>query len=351
MTMHDRGLHDFLQQARTIRASGSPFVAALLEAGHRQLAAAPQTAALVAEWPGDRASAALAMRFNGALHALSRGGRSPELRGLYDHEHQDFDGAIGAILAAEDDFIAAWMRDPPQTNEVGRAAAIMAALLVARDAIDASFAMLELGSSAGLNLNLAHYDYDIGGQAAGVAGSPVMIRPEWTGAAPPEGVVRISGARGVDLRPLDMADDAARERLMAFAWTDEPARAARLEQAIGIARTHPPRIDRAAIIDWLPARLAEPQPEGEWRVIFHSMVLQYLPPAERDAIAAIIGDAGARADNARPLAWIGYEWTECRSEVRLMLTCWPGGTTRHLATCHPYGAWIHWHGDMGRRDA
>ncbi|WP_244647034.1 DUF2332 family protein, partial [Sphingomonas sp. CFBP 8760] len=60
------------------------------------------------------------------------------------------------------------------------------------------------------------------------------------------------------------------------------------------------------------------------------------------AIVAAIHRAGTRADPSRPLAWIGFEWTECRREVRLMLTCWPDGTTHHLATCHPYGQWIKW---------
>jgi hypothetical protein len=73
------------------------------------------------------------------------------------------------------------------------------------------------------------------------------------------------------------------------------------------------------------------------------MVLQYLEPAQRTAIVAQIRAAGDRADPTRPFAWIGFEWTPCRTEVRLMLTCWPDGTDRHLATCHPYGEWIEWH--------
>ena len=45
----------------------------------------------------------------------------------------------------------------------------------------------------------------------------------------------------------------------------------------------------------------------------------------------------------RPLAWVSFEWTANRSEVQLWLTMWPSGEARHLATCHPYGAWIEWH--------
>jgi hypothetical protein len=331
------------RQAVVLRSLGQPFVATLLDAGQRQLHRAPRTAALIRGWCGDAAAAGLAMRFNGALHALARADATTSLSALLRHDHDDFDGAVGAVLTEQDAFIASWMRHPPQTNEVARAGAIMAALMVAASLMDMPFALLELGSSAGLNLNLGHYRYDLGGRSIGTASSPVVVAPVWRGAPPPAAAVRIADARGVDLRPLDVADAAARERLSSFAWTDDPVRAGLLTQAIALAQSHPPAIDRDDLNRWLPRRLAMPQPAGLCRVIFHSMVLQYLDPSQRRAIVEEIRHAGRRADRTRPLAWIAFEWTECRSEVRLMLTCWPDGTSRHLATCHPYGEWIEWH--------
>lgn len=330
------------RQAMVLRSLDQPFVAALLEAGERQLHRAPQTAALIRNWPGDAAAAGLAMRFNGALHALARAEEEGELATLLRHDHDDFDGAVGTTMAERDGFIAAWMRDPPQTNEVARAGAIVAALMVAARMVDMPFTLLELGSSAGLNLNLAHYRYDLGGQRAGATGSPVFVAPAWRGAAAPSGDVRIAAARGVDLRPLDVSDPAARERLSSFAWTDDPVRAALLTQAIALAQKNRPAIDRDDLTHWLPRQLAEPQPAGLCRVVFHSMVLQYLDAQQRAKIVEHIHSAGARADPSRPLAWISFEWTDCRREVQLMLTCWPDGVRRHLATCHPYSEWIDW---------
>lgn len=330
------------RQAEVLRALGQPFVAALLDAGQRQLHRAPRTAALIRNWPGDAAAAGLAMRFNGALHALARADGGTALAALLRHEHDDVDAAVGAVIAGHDDFIVGWMRDPPQTNEVARAGAIMAALMVVATTFDLPFTLIELGSSAGLNLNLARYRYDLGGRRMGPDASPVLVAPVWQGPPPPAGAVRIAGARGVDLRPLDVTDAAACARLSAFAWTDDPDRAGRLTQAIALAQAHPPAIDRGDLTRWLPRQLAMPQPPGLCRVVFHSMVLQYLGAGQRAAIVAAIHRAGTRADPTRPLAWIGFEWTECRREVRLMLTCWPDGTTHHLATCHPYGQWIKW---------
>jgi hypothetical protein len=332
------------RQAKVARDLGSPFVAAVLEAAQRQLARAPRTATLIAEWPADPSAAALAMRLNAALHALARRGDPARLQALYAGEHDDFDGAIGAVLASEDAFIAEWMLHTPQTNEVGRAAALIAALMVAQRRFGLPFELLELGSSCGLNLNLARYAYDLGGVAAGDPDSPVHVAPRWHGPAPVAAPVDVVAARGVDLNPLDAGDGPTRERLLSFIWADQPSRARRLEQALGLAEQYRPRIDRGHAKPWLAERLAESQQEGRCRVVFHSMVLQYMTAEERAVIVGSIRSAGTRADARRPLAWISFEWTPTRSEVQLKLTCWPSGEARLLATCHAYGNWVAWRG-------
>lgn len=336
----DRG--ELWRQARVLRKLGSPFVADVLEAAQRQLGHAPSTAAMIATWPGDPSAAALAMRFNAALHAIVRQGRSPCLSALYRGEHQDYDGAIATALAAEDEFIAGWMRDTPQTNEVGRAAAIAAALIVAHRRFGLPFELLEIGSSCGLNLNLAHYAYDLGGVLAGAAASPVRIAPIWRGSPPCAGSFEVVSARGIDLNPLHAGDEKTRDRLLAYVWADQPQRAERLERALALAQRHPPHIDQGDAATWLDQRLREPQPAGRCRVLFHSMVLQYLTAADRRIALALIEQAGARASGDRPFAWISFEWTPNRDEVQLWLTTWPTGGTRHLANCHAYGNWIEW---------
>lgn len=338
----DRG--PLRRQAAAVREMGSTFVATVLEAAERQLHRAPRTAALIAAWPRDVAADALAMRFNAALHAVARGDTLPALAALYRDRAGDFDRVIGEALAVADDVIVEWMRDPPQTNEVGRTAAIMAALMVARAHHDMPCELRELGASAGLNLNLDRYAYDLGGRAVGLAGSPVRVAPEWRGPPPAVRPVEIVSARGVDLRPLDVTDAAACARLMAFIWADQHARADRLAAALAIARARPPQVDAGDIALWLPEQLAAPQPQGRCRIIVHSMALQYLDPARRHTVEAAFRAAGATATATRPLARVAFEWTPARDAVHLSLTVWPDGITHHLATCHAYGAWIDWHG-------
>lgn len=332
------------RQAVAVRAMGSDFVAMILEAGERHLWRAPRTKTLIATWSGDAAADALAMRFNTALHALALGATVPALTTLYALRTGDFDAVISEALATADTFIAAWMRDPPQTNEIGRSAAIMAALMVLRGFHDLPCDLRELGASAGLNLNLAHYAYDLGGRTVGMASSPVRIAPRWCGAPPPVRPVDIRSAKGVDLRPLDVADAATRTRLLTHVWADEPVRADRLRQAIALAQTHPPQVVQGDIVSWLPDELAAPQSADTCRVIIHSMSIQYLHRDDRQAVEYALQTAGDRATIARPLARIAYEWTEARDAVHLTLTTWPGNRTYHLATCHAYGAWIDWHG-------
>lgn len=335
---------ELARQAMVARQLGSPFVAAVLEAGQRQLHRAPRTADLIGSWSRDPSAAALAMRFNAALHALARRGEPTVLEGLYGRQHQDFDDAIGATLALHDHFIADWMQHTPQTNEVGRAAAIAAALMQVRHRFDLPFELFEIGSSCGLNLNLARYAYNLGGVKAGVDDSPVRIAPDWRGAPPAAAPIEVLRARGADLNPLDPNDPATCERLLSFIWADHPHRAVRLEQALELARQHPPALEQGDAIPWIGARLHEPQEKGVCRTVFHSMFIQYLAERDRHIIVDAIARAGARATAERPLAWIRFEWTPCRSEVQLSLTCWPSGETHLLATCHAYGEWIEWRG-------
>ena len=320
-------------------------MAAVLAAVDRNLHVAPRTDHLVTHWPGDPAAAAMAMRLNAALHRIARRGDRPALSALYRNEHDDFDGAVSEALRLHDAEISAAMAHPTQTNEVSRAAAILSALMSVPLAGTSKFDLLELGASCGLNLNLARYAYELGGLKHGDPASPVRVVPEWRGACPPSRPVEIVSACGVDLNPNDPTDPATSERMLSYVWADQKQRLQRLELALDLARVHRPRVERASAGDWLQEKLRTPQDEGVCRAIFHSMVMQYLSHEERASIVDSIRAAGEKADTSRPLAWISLEWTATRSEVRLLLTHWPDGRTLHLATCHPYGAWIDWHAD------
>lgn len=357
------GRVELLRQAATARDLDAPFVAHILEAAFRQLSRAPRISALVDGWPGDRAAGAVALRLNSGLHAIARRGDIPELTALYsmaDDTHTGagappllqpelFDRAVRSALDGCEAELLTWMAGPTQTNEVGRVAALMAALMDLGATGPHACEILELGASAGLNLNLDRYAYRLAGTRAGDPHSSVIIAPEWRGDAPKCRPVEVASSGGVDLNPLNVADPQHRERLMAFVWPGDRQRSARLSAAIDVALRFPPLVDKGIASAWLAERLKRPQPSGVRRVVFHSMVLQYMSEVERHTVTSLLMQAGSCASRDRPFAWIGLEWKSDRSEVLLTVTDWLGdgseGRTRTLARCHPYGDWIEWRGE------
>lgn len=346
-----RPRHDLLRQAIVARLMGSPFVARVLEAAFRQLDAAPRLAAKIDGWTADPAASAMALRLNSALHALARQGHRPDLTRLYRDGEGDFDHVLRGVLTLDEPFIIAWMQHPTQTNEVGRAALFMAALMQLDGGSALPVELLELGASAGLNLNLARYHHVLADIDCGETGAAVRIEPLWSGPRPAVHPLHIATARGVDLNPVDLADPAARARLLAYVWPGEVQRMRQLAAAIAIARLHPPQVEQGRAGDWLAAQLDRPQASGTRRVVLHSMVMQYLALDERRAIHMQLSRAGASATPERPLALIALEWRADRTEVTLAVTHWWGGRAEHgdgvprvVATCHPYGQWIDWRG-------
>ena len=337
-------ISELSRQSRVMRTMGTPFVADLLAAVDRQLDHAPHTARLIRSWGRTAASSAIAMRINAALHALARQGRVPLLSALYAGEHRRFDEAVALALASHDDLLVDWLHQVPQTNEVGRAAAFHAALMVLARDHGGVFDLFEIGASAGLNLNLARYAYDLGGVRTGDAHSPVHIAPAWHGSPPPNVPVVIGEARGVDLHPVDIHDPAACERLASFIFADQPERGARLENALALARRHPPHMAAGSAADWLAAQFSVPSTEERHRVVLHSMVLQYVGAEERGAIERVLARVGGEACRSRTFACIGFEWDERPERVERRLRSWPDGRDQVLAHCHPYGAWIEWIG-------
>jgi hypothetical protein len=302
----------------------------------------------LAAWSGDATEDALPLRLPGGLHNLHLTGQEARLAPIYRGEVVDqaaVDAVIGAVVADHDAALLPWLDGPPQTNEAGRSAAIMAALLwLARDGAS-RFELNEIGASAGINSMLDRFAFDLGGTRAGPADSPLRIAPEWRGPPPPEVPVAITGIRGCDRAPLDLADPAQALRLRSYVWVDQAARMARLDAAIALARGRPPRLDRADAGDWVGCRLIAPQEAETTRVLFHSIVWQYLPEATRAAITAGIEAAGARASARRRLAWVRLETNRATLRHELTVRAWPGdGEPVLLGTAHPHGNWVEWFG-------
>ncbi|MBC2779006.1 DUF2332 domain-containing protein [Parasphingopyxis marina] len=333
----------FRQQAEFCRTMKSPLTASVLDTIAEQLSGDTAVGRRLFAWDGDPSSGAdnVTLRLSGGLHALARSGKDAALSAAYAGEG-DIAQAVARALVDHDAMLESWLDSPPQTNEVGRAAAIMAGLLVAAGRYPLPIDLLELGASAGLVLNLARYSYELGGARVGEPTSPLLLAPEWRGDPPPGAGVTVVTQRGVDLNPVYLSDPAAAERLIAYVWADQPERIARVETAIGLARAFPPAIVPGRAGDWLEKRLAGPSAEGAMRIVYHTIAFQYFPAEEQERVRAAIETAGAEASDTRPLGWLSFEMNPAKTACELRLTLWPSGEELHLANAHPHATWIEW---------
>ncbi|MFN4097419.1 MAG: DUF2332 family protein, partial [Sphingomonas sp.] len=219
----------------------------------------------------------------------------------------------------------------------------VAMLWLAAHGLPARFECIEIGSSAGINLMMDRYRYDLGGIAVGPDDAAMRIAPDWRGPPPPEAEVEIVSLRGCDVAPIDLTDPEALLRLRAYAWPEHRVRAQRLEIAAAEAARRAPNLVEADAAVFVAEALARPQATGTTRVLMHSIVWQYLGAERQAAITAAMEAAGAKATPDRPLAWIAVEANRLTFRHELTVRRWPGnGAPQLLAAAHPHGAWLEW---------
>lgn len=286
------------------------------------------------------------LRVAAGFHWLFLTGADRRLEPVYSGALTDqaaIDELVRAMAIGWDAKLAPWLDHPPQTNEAGRSASFVAALLWLSQRLGPRFELNEIGASAGVNTMIERYGYDLGGVTVGPEGSPMRIVPDWRGSPPPAGEVEIVAIRGCDVAPVDLSDPAEALRLKAYVWPDATERMARLDAAARLAAERPPSLVRKDAGAFVEDRLVARQEERVTRVIYHSVMWQYLPEATRRSITASIEHAGARATTERPLAWIRLETNRATFRHELTVRYWPGGDTPTLLSeAHPHGAWVEW---------
>lgn len=340
-SLHER----FRLQADYCRGAGSPLTADVLDAASADLVAGGPVAELMCPHEDDPPGSVPALRFAGALHRLVLERRAPELA-LHYPTVGGTPGDLGPVVIRTVrehlEELRALVRRPVQTNEVGRSSALLGALVVVQQRTGLPVRLLELGASGGLNLMVDRYAHEIAdGVVLGDPTSPVRLQRPWQGRHPAPGRVDIAERRGCDPRPLDPASSQDRLTLTSYVWADQVHRFERLRAALQVAAQDTPVVERCGAAAFLERELAEPR-EGVVTVVWHSVVRQYVEPAERAAMDELIGQAGRRASREAPLA---HAWLEPeRGEPRfwLGLRSWPGGRRRTLAECQGHGPPVVW---------
>jgi len=334
----------FLIQEYYCEHNAAPIYGRMCGAVARGLTRETAIGARILDWVGEPTRDALPLRLFGGLHALVLAGEDAELASVYAGEVADEGEVIailGRVLARHGAALMPWLDGPPQTNEPGRSGALVLGLLEIAQRHGPRIEVLEIGSSAGLNLLIDRYRFDLGGTMIGPSDSPVTIRPDWTGSPAADVTLDIVGTRGCDVNPMDATDPAVAARLAAYIWPETPERLARVRQAIAMLGQRGVSLVRADAADWVEAQLAEPQAVGVTRVLMHSVVWQYLPEATAERIRAAMKSAAARATPERPLGWVMMEPDRALGHQLIRARSWPGdGEWRRLAFSHAHGTWV-----------
>ncbi|MEM9426037.1 MAG: DUF2332 family protein [Pseudomonadota bacterium] len=327
----------FAAQGRACAALGSPFMGRLMPLVGDRLTADSAVGDRILGWTGDPSPAAdnAPLRLAGALHALKIEGRA--LQDVYPPADVDDDtlwNAVVNVMSEHAAQILQWLDQPPQTNEVRRAAAILPALAeVAAREPGTPIGLLELGASGGLNLRADHFRLITPNGALGDAASDMVLHPDWTGPEPPAALPRIVSRKGVDLNPLDPADPEDQLRLRAYLWPDQPERLALTDAAIRIAGKVPVSLMRGDAAAWIETELAPPVPD-HLPVVLHTVAWQYFPETVRARIETALRQAPG------PVYRFGMEADGQKPGAGMVLTRYPDGVSWPLGRVDFHGRWV-----------
>ncbi|HEY3483793.1 MAG TPA: DUF2332 domain-containing protein [Ilumatobacteraceae bacterium] len=244
-----------------------------------------------------------------------------------------------------------------QTNEVGRCALFLPPFGQLADEMG-GLTLVDVGTSAGLNLLLDRYEYryEPGGTVG--ARSSVRITCGTRGTVPvPAEIPPIVSRIGLDRAPVDVHDDDATAWLEACVWPDQRDRFQRLQAAIAIGRDHPPDVRAGDAIDDLADIVGEAGASGGHPVVMNSWVLSYFSDDERRAYLDQLDELGA----ARDMSWVYVESPALVTglpvpddpdtvvQTVVSVARWRDGrrTVEHVGTAHPHGFWLHWHQSAG----
>jgi hypothetical protein len=334
-------------QGAACREMGSPLYGDLLAHAADDLLAGGPVARVLAGHLDARPASVLALRMLGGAHALALSGQAPELAAWYPSAGGTTDAEPGSprawsalrhTFAEQRDTIREWLSWPPQTNEVGRAAALIGGLLYLSARASLPFRLVEVGASAGLNLRADRYFVPGDSGTYGDPASPVVLSHGWQGTAPPHAPVEVISRVGGDIAPVDAASPEGRLRLTAYVWPDQAERLARLRGALAVAERVPAELRSEPATQTLArTELAD----GTWTVLWHSIFRQYLTQEQRAELADGVARLGAAATPRARFAHLYLEQSRAGG-CPVTLTTWPGGGTEVLGVASAHGIPVRW---------
>jgi hypothetical protein len=217
-----------------------------------------------------------------------------------------------------------------QTNECRRCAVLLP--VIWRTPLT-RFHLVDVGTSAGLNLNLDRYHYRWGDLEWGPA-STVNLDTENRGADLTPRAIDVASRKGLDLNPVDPGDADDRMWLEALVWPEHFERRRRLSAALDLAARHPVEVVAGDALETLGAVLGS-LPSGEPVVVMHSFTLLQFTPEDRSSFREIVqGERGHR-----PVYEVSFDAVG-RDDGSGALTIDDGSHPVEVGRAHPHGEWV-----------
>jgi hypothetical protein len=347
MKPRDQLIETLRTYSREAKSWHSPMYSAFSAKMAEDVEAGGPTWALLEPYAAEPPDEYYAFRALAGVHRMVLEGELDELRKHYPSEGGDGDAEaawpiVRDALAGHSAEVLGTMRHPLQTNETARCGALIGGFLTVAADTGLPLRVLELGTSAGLNLHFDRYRYEQDGVGFGPEGSPVSFSDHWLQGVPPfETPMEVAERAGCDFAPIDPTTDEGRLSLLSCIFPDQLERYELLRQALDVARENPIPGDAEGIETWIERKLAEPAP-GRATVVFHSLVWIYLTEDVKSKTSAVMAEAAAGATEEAPLHWLRYELGPDLVECELRLRSWPGGSERLLATGDVHLAPVSW---------
>lgn len=337
-------------QAEACGRLGSAFYARLLHQIADDVEQGGPAAAVLAGHEHDPGPSGLALRLMGTVHRLVLERRAPALALTYPSvggtgEADAAWAALRDVLAEHRDELRGHLDQAPQTNEVGRASALVGGLLHVRAGDDRPLRLVEIGASGGLNLRADQFRVELpDGRSVGPPSSPVVLRDPWRGPTPPlADQVHVVERLGCDLAPVDPTTTDGRLSLTAYVWPDQRERLERLRGALDLAARVPATVETAGAADFLDRLELQ---SGTTTVVWHSVMWQYLSPDERARAEARLAELGARAGAQGGLVHLSLEPRRrapgAEHEFLVVLQTWPDGEQQVLGSAAAHGLPTTW---------
>jgi hypothetical protein len=354
VVVFETNAHYYRFFANESRRGGSP----LYEALSLGIADSPALQRLTA---GRRRGQPSANLIFGAVQYLLLGGIDdplkdyyPSLGGTRPADDRAF-GRFAAFCAAhEAEIVDIISRRATNTNEVGRSALLLPAFDFLARGTGAPLGIVEIGSSAGLNLNFDRYGYrytDEQGAAklerwtdAPFVLSCVLEGPgvPQLGELPPP----IGSRIGLELYPTDVSDPNEQRWLKALVWPERLDRLAKLDGALKVAALHPPPVRGGDAVSNLAVALAE-IPSGHVPCVYHTVMAYQLSGEHHKRIHEILFEASKTA----PVWRVTVEGevaqpnpTETFNPLKVSRYFKGERQVKTLAVCDPHGLSMEWKG-------